>query len=201
MKIRLIQISVAVLCGSLISCGVASNGSFTAIDSKEISSGLITPTTTTTTTTLVAPVDYTSTTIVQETSNLFYVQVNLLTSVPLYFPSPMTASAVLNQLLAGQIPINLRTSIPAGIQAVVTVERGIAVVSVTRRLLSDTSKNNQILAIGQIVLTLTSMPGTGQVQFVVDGVPIAVPRADGSIASATQPVTFDDYSTLVAPVQ
>jgi spore germination protein GerM len=51
--------------------------------------------------------------------------------------------------------------------------------------------------VAQIVLTLTSRPGIGQVLFSVDGVPTGVPRGRGDLAGPLTPVTFDDYSSLV----
>ena len=64
--------------------------------------------------------------------------------------------------------------------------------------LDSIKPNEQRLAIAQIVLTLTSQPGIGQVTFSVGGKAIGVPRGRGDIAGAGTPVTFDDYKMLIA---
>lgn len=53
------------------------------------------------------------------------------------------------------------------------------------------------IAVAQIVCTLTGQPGIGLVAFRVDGAPVQVPRADGSLADG--PVSRDDFETLIAP--
>lgn len=91
----------------------------------------------------------------------------------------------------------LRTAISKSFSATVTVERGVANVDSTRGLLDTLSPLDQRLAVAQIVLTLTSRPGIGQVLFSVDGVPTGVPRGRGDLAGPLTPVTFDDYASLV----
>ena len=80
------------------------------------------------------------------------------------------------------------------------VERlgGDANVNAKRVYLDSIKPNEQRLAIAQIVLTLTSQPGIGQVTFSVGGKAIGVPRGRGDIAGAGTPVTFDDYKMLIA---
>jgi spore germination protein GerM len=66
-------------------------------------------------------------------------------------------------------------------------------------LLSDVSAlptDEQLLAVAQIVCTLTGRPGVGQVSFTLEGARLAVPKGDGSLV--TSPVARDDYATLVA---
>lgn len=91
----------------------------------------------------------------------------------------------------------LRTAIPRSFSASVSVERGVANVDSTRGLLDTLSPLDQRLAVAQIVLTLTSRPGIGQVTFSVDGTPTDVPRGRGDLAGPLTPVTFDDYVNLV----
>lgn len=56
--------------------------------------------------------------------------------------------------------------------------------------------DQQLLAVAQIVCTLTGRPGVGQVSFTLDGAPLAVPKGDGSLV--TSPVARDDYGVLLA---
>lgn len=54
--------------------------------------------------------------------------------------------------------------------------------------------NNQLLAVAQIVCTLTARPGVGQVTFSLGGSPVDVPRGDGSLTQG--PVSRDDFREL-----
>jgi hypothetical protein len=55
--------------------------------------------------------------------------------------------------------------------------------------------DEQLLAIAQIVCTLTGRPGVGPVTFTLEGSPVDVPRGDGSLTSG--PVSRDDYTDLL----
>ena len=55
--------------------------------------------------------------------------------------------------------------------------------------------DQQLLAVAQIVCTLTGRPGVGQVSFTLEGAPLAVPKGDGSLV--TSPVARDDYGVLL----
>jgi hypothetical protein len=57
------------------------------------------------------------------------------------------------------------------------------------------SSDEQLLAVAQIVCTLTGQPGVGPVSFTLDGSSVDVPRADGSLTS--EPVSRDDYAELI----
>ncbi len=59
------------------------------------------------------------------------------------------------------------------------------------------SGNDQILALAQIVFTLTARPGIGQVQFTLGGAATDIPRANGSLTPS--PVSRDDYAPLAPP--
>ncbi len=54
---------------------------------------------------------------------------------------------------------------------------------------------NQLLAIAQIVCTVTARPGIGQVAFTIAASPVDVPRGDGSLTA--NPVSRDDYASLL----
>ena len=53
------------------------------------------------------------------------------------------------------------------------------------------------LAFGQMVLTL-ELRGIGSVLFQIAGTDIAVPKGDGSLTTAGEAVTFDDYRSLAS---
>ena len=73
--------------------------------------------------------------------------------------------------------------------------RGVAQVDLAAEF-AELGSDRQLLAIAQLVLTLTSRPGVGQVAFTLDTAPIDVPRADGTITS--DPVTRADYASMLA---
>lgn len=64
-----------------------------------------------------------------------------------------------------------------------------------RPSVADLAGDEQLVAIAQLVCTLTGQPGVGTVSFTLDGVRIEVPRGDGSLASS--PVSRDDYRALL----
>jgi spore germination protein GerM len=78
----------------------------------------------------------------------------------------------------------------------VAVQAGVAVVDLGEPF-TEIRPDRQLLALGQIVLTLTSRPGVGQVRFRLQERAVEVPRADGSLTA--DPVSADDYRSLLAP--
>lgn len=190
---RVRAILVTTLVAATAACGVKGAGDFKVIGAAEVPAGVV-PTTSTT-----VQLPGTQTTLPSEQATIYYVRGSELVGFKVDVPAPANPAHTLAQLLIGTPPPRTRSAIPKGVQAVVTIERGVAVISVSRLLLTETSTTDQVIAIGQIVLTLTSLPGVGQAQFVADGRPIAVPIATGEIRAPGDPVTFDDYKTLIAP--
>jgi len=195
--IRRISTSLVFLI-ALSSCAIPSDGEFQPIPDSEVPYELSSARTTlppNAATTV--PGSHTSTepTDAYFISNSRVLKIVRLVAAP---AGPDQALATLSALdtqdpaLAG-----LRTAIPKSFSATVTVERGVASVDSTRGLLDTLSPLDQRLAVAQIVLTLTSRPGIGQVLFSVDGVPTGVPRGRGDLAGPLTPVTFDDYASLV----
>lgn len=54
----------------------------------------------------------------------------------------------------------------------------------------------QILAVAQIVLTATTVPGVGRVRFLLEGQAVEIPRADGTLTSES--LGAADYEVLLA---
>lgn len=73
---------------------------------------------------------------------------------------------------------------------------GVTTVSVTRGFTALTG-GNQLLAVAQIVWTLTDLPTVTAVRFAVDGAPVEVPTDAGL---TDRPVNRDDYRS-VAPAE
>lgn len=195
---RLVGAVVAALL--LVSCGPRTQDRATLL--RGVPSDLTAPTTTSTTTTTVLPAP-TTTAVPSEGVLLHLVTEDdirpVLRAMPMN-PSPQDVlDALIAGLPAGVLSFPVRSALPSNLDATVSVERGLAIVDTDESLLTDISPLDQRLAIGQIVLTLTSRPGIGQVSFRVAGVPRAVPRAGGELAPPDEPVAYDDYSALLSP--
>lgn len=200
-SIRTIPVVLAVTL--LPGCAVSGNGTFVEIDKSEIplslSQAATTTAVTTTTTTVVSNVD--SAQMVNELVDLYFILGAGLLKVQTSVVSPASPSQTLTLLGAGPLNdpsyVGLRSAIPQNFDAEVEVVRGVATVSATESFLRTLAPSDQRLAIAQIVATLTSRPGVGQVTFVVDGNPISVPRGRGDLVPPETPVTFDDYAMLI----
>ena len=186
----------------LASCSVPKSGPFETISNDDIPFGLNAAQTT-------APQPATETTVanldpqgtVYEMVDLYFIRNVTVTKVQRSIISPLDANGALAALTEGLIDdsttVGLRSAIPASLEARVDVDRGVATVNATRAFLNSLSAVDQRLAIAQIVLTLTSRPGIGQVVFYVDGKAIAVPRGRGDLSGAGDAVTFDDYANII----
>ena len=201
MIIRSIPFKLCALCLLLASCAVPNSGAVDEISSSDIPFGLNSPETTVpaTTTTVVLNSPLTGSTF--EQADLYFVDGSALKRLRLEIPTPTDLQGVFAALVAGlpdSANAKVKTLLPGDFAAVIDVEGGVANVNAKRVYLDSIKPNEQRLAIAQIVLTLTSQPGIGQVTFSVGGKAIGVPRGRGDIAGAGTPVTFDDYKMLIA---
>jgi spore germination protein GerM len=73
--------------------------------------------------------------------------------------------------------------------------RGVANIDLKADFTTQIPPADQILAIAQIVCTVTSLPGVGQVHFTRAGKPIEIPRADSSLTRLS--VSRADYEPLL----
>jgi hypothetical protein len=116
-------------------------------------------------------------------------------------PPPVTLTSLLDALKEGPT----RPEVAAGTRSAVLDDDtfgtvgdsgGTAVVELTRPL-TGRSSADQVLALAQIVWTLTARPGIGQVLFTSGDQSIEIPTGDGRVV--TTPVSRDDYSSI-API-
>lgn len=182
-------------------CGAPPPG-FQAIDPGDVPFQLAAPST-------MAPRDAASTTvpvtetegIVVDTVDLYFVSNESLVRSQRLVTGTVPAASVLDLLAAGigtgSGLTGLRSAIPPGFAPYVRVIRGVALVDLGDVRLDSLSPGDQRLFVAQIVLTLTSRNGVGQVVFSVGGEPIAVPRGRGDLVEPLTPVTFDDYAGMV----
>ena len=188
----------------LSSCAVPSSGSYQPVASEDVPFGLNAPQTTIPQTTTTAPDPMSTESLpvaVSEPIDLFFISNSRIIKVQRNVASPANPSQALSSLVEGPSTspefVGLRTALPTTFVASVDVIRGVARVDATRVFLDSLSGLDQKLAIAQIVLTLTSRPGVGQVLFSVDGKLISVPRGRGDSVASGVAVTFDDYSSLI----
>jgi len=137
-----------------------------------------------------------------EKSTIFLVQGERLAPVSRELPAPVSVQSVLEALAAGptatEVQLGLRTALlsPGLILQSGGVSGGIATVDLGQPF-TEIAGRDQIVALAQIVSTVTGLPGVGRVKFTLEGQPVGILRGDGAVT--TDSVSRDDYATL-APV-
>ena len=129
---------------------------------------------------------------------VYFVDGARLEPVPRSVPARQPQAA-LDQLLAGptraEVLSGLRTALSPQHLTVLTGPDGRGTLSVTvTRGFTSIGGGNQLLAVAQVVWTLTQFPAIGEVYFVLDGGQVAVPT-DESLTD--QPVDRADYTSVV----
>jgi spore germination protein GerM len=208
--------ATAVLLGGLAvaGCDTGGDGGLQAIRGDDLQ-GLDETTTSTTTTTTTPPTSTTagpttgptSTTIVSEAVELHFVDGNQLQPVRVELASPVSPTRVIARLLQGppegDLGVGLRTLLPPGLVNFPVVDSGAGYVTVdlAAEAFALIDPADQRIAVGQIVMTLVNRPGIGQVVFTLDGEPLRVPRRDGVQSAPGEPVSKNDYVTLLGTAE
>jgi spore germination protein GerM len=212
---RLATISV-VLIAVLVACGIPDNGQVSTIQDKDLRQlGDTIPTTTTTTSTTV-PVTLeptttttaldTATTIAQEDVTLYFISGGQLKGYPRALARPATTNPVLEALQegppSGDLGVGIRSAVPSKERALIRATEdgsGVATIALPPGFFEQTPPEDQLLAIGQIVLTVTEVGGVGQVLFTQNGQPLAVPRRSGGMTDGNEKLAHRDYEELLNP--
>lgn len=111
-------------------------------------------------------------------------------------------TGALDLLLAGpteaEFAAGIRTAIsPETVLRSVRRDGDTAIVDVSAAFV-EVGGQEQILAVAQIVLTATAVPGTAQVRFLLEGQPVEVPQADGTLtADSLGPADYAGLLTFV----
>lgn len=92
--------------------------------------------------------------------------------------------------------VGLRTALDEGLVSSAVVQQGVALVDLSEEF-ADLPPSDQVLALGQLVYTLTGRPGIGSVSFQLEGSPVPIPQGDGVVT--TDPVAREAYANLVSP--
>jgi len=203
---RMVLVSLFVVAATaVVACGgVPDSSQFTAIDKRNIPFGLSETTAVPTTSSTIAPASTTTvvepaTTIATETVLLFFVAGTQLVSVTQLLPRPASLAQTMSVLETGpprEFGIGLRTAIPEGSQSVLTSAGGVVTVDLPLTFFNAMAPQDQRLAIGQIVLTLTNQRGVGQVTFTQAGLPISVLRGGGDLTRPGELLVSADYGQL-----
>lgn len=183
--------TAAVLAG----CGAPGGGATRPLDPAEVPYGLLHPTATATPTS--GSTDPATTTV-----RLYFVDADRrLAPVPLPLAGTSAdeaVEAVLDLLAPGPTEAQREQGLssalgPEARLRLVGLRDGTAQVEVSSSPV-DPAPDRIPLGVGQVVLSLTSVPGVRAVQLVRDGEPLEVPRPGGARTSA--PVTAQDYASL-----
>jgi len=207
-SILAISSSLAIL---FTSCSIPGGGSVKQINPDNIPYDLnatttSSPPTTTVASTTTSPVIETTTstsssTIPVEIVSMFFVAGAQVVPIDRLLLTPAAAPQVLAALSEGppegDAAAGLRSALPVGFVAEVSVERGIATVELPGTFITDLPGGEQRLAVAQIVLTLTRQAGVGQVRFTSNNEPQPVPRGRGDLSSPGATVACDDYANLL----
>lgn len=136
-----------------------------------------------------------------EPVTLWFVRDDQLAPITRRVPAPTDVASVLSVLVAGvsktEGELGVRSAIPAP-EMVVDAElsAGRADVRLSADFL-DIPAGDQVMALGQIVYTLTDMRGVGRVRFIIDDAPVVIPLPSGD--STEDSVSRDDFVALTAP--
>jgi hypothetical protein len=210
---RIMIISV-VLIAVPVACGIPDNGQVASIQSKDLRQlgDTIPPTTTstippttiepTTSTSIVDP----STTIASDDVTLYFISGGQLKGYPRTLAKPVTTNQVLSALQEGPPPgdlgVGIRSAVPtkeSGVIKSTEDDSGVATIELPAGFFEQIPPEDQLLAIGQIVLTvLNEVGGIGQVLFTQGGSALPVPRGPGGgLSDGTEPLSRRDYRELL----
>lgn len=173
---------------SATACGVVAQDAPELAQDSSVPFGLLEPDAPT----LVPP----PTTPSNEPVSLCFIDGDGVRTVERALDAPVSPPDIVTALVdARAIPAGLRTAVgPPSVVAGLRLHAGVAEVDLAESV-ATLGGADQLLAIAQLVCTLTARPGVGQVAFTLNGAPADVPRGDGSLTA--DPVSRDDYATLL----
>ncbi len=116
-------------------------------------------------------------------------------------PGETGVEAVVASAVAGPTPAEARagiwSAIPPGTAVLgVRLSAGIATVDLSSDFAAIGGRD-ELLAIGQLVQSITALHDADAVVFLLDGTAVSVPRADGVLVDG--PLTAQDYEALTGP--
>jgi spore germination protein GerM len=151
------------------------------------------------TTTTTEPPAPTTTTLPWRT-NLWYIAGGRAVQAPRQLVEQPDVAQVLRLLLNGPSDDDqplVRSALDAGDAAIVGRPAGGTLTIALQSDFGARSPTEQVLALAQLVLTVTEVPGVGRVAFRIGDADIAVPLPNGQLAEGS--VSRDDYLVLAVP--
>ena len=133
-------------------------------------------------------------------ANLWYVAGDRIVPAPRQLRSQPEVTQVLRLLLLGpsddDLPL-VRSALDIGDATAAAPPAGGALTIDLAPTFGSRSPSEQILALAQLVFTVTEVPGVGRVVFRIGGADLAVPLPNGQLAQGS--VSRDDYAILAFP--
>jgi hypothetical protein len=130
-------------------------------------------------------------------ATLFLVGAGCVVPVERTLPQPglgPTLTRLLDGPLEDEVAAGLRTAIPPESELLsVRQAGGTAMIDLSGTFV-EVGGQEQILAVAQLVLTATSVPGIERARFALEGSSVEVPTADGTLVPG--PLTADDYAAI-----
>ncbi|WP_421119736.1 GerMN domain-containing protein [Aquihabitans daechungensis] len=188
MTMRALTATVLLVVGLVSSCSVDEQGSAQVQDDEKVPFGLLEPNAPA----LLPP----ATEPAAEGVSLCFIDDGALVRVVARLDPPLDLRSVTEALAEPpeSASASLRTAVGPELVRSVRLARGVARVDF-RPAVTEMGGDEQLLAVAQLVCTLTAQPGVGPVSFTLAGTPVDVPRSDGSLTSG--PVSRDDYADLL----
>ncbi|MEU8817138.1 GerMN domain-containing protein [Actinoplanes sp. NPDC048796] len=112
-------------------------------------------------------------------------------------PAYPSVQQQMNDLITGPTPAESASGLSTALGGLTVVATEGPGARVTVEVPAAEARQDDILAYGQMVCTLTARPDVGAVSFTREGRGLEVPRADGTLTEG--PLTSGDYAALVAP--
>lgn len=184
-RVRLVATLAVALAAVLVGCGIATEPDADRIEPSDVPFGLLEANPTTTEV------------AAGRTASVYLLAEDRLVAVDRSVPDEAELADLVELLVTGPTEVErslgITTAVPPGAVAAVSSGGGAAQVELATSF-GDIRSGDQILALGQIVYTLTNQPGIGGVEFTLDGTPVEVPLADGSRSDG--PLSRDDFEAL-----
>jgi len=134
------------------------------------------------------------------TVELFFVRGSRLAPVRRQTPSPLSVERTITAIMSGPIPLErsqgFRTALPGEVRLAGTVAAGVPLIDVTGSF-DQVEGEEQILALAQLVFTLTGLPGVDGVSFALSGRTVEVPTGDGALKRG--PLRREDFEAVAPP--
>lgn len=189
-RLRLMAVWLAL--PALAACGIPNQATPQALSRHDVPFGLLSPSVSNPPANPRAP---------QVATVVYLLRAGRLAGAARTVDFPLTVQRVLDALVQG--PTNnearsgLQSAINSGAQLIYTGQAGGTATVDLGGAFGQVGGQAQILAVAQVVFTVTSIPGVTGVLFTEAGQPVDAPSGDGTLTSG--PLVRQDFATLAPP--